>query len=155
VPSRAFLFSIEIESEFPMLDEATKAQLKSYLERATQPIEIVASLDDSEGSGEMLTLLKDIAALSDKITLTERPADGERAPSFSLNRTGSDMGIRFAGLPMGHEFTSLVLALLQVGGYPPKADAAVIEQIKNLEGEFRSRPISRCPARTARKWCRR
>ena len=119
-----------------MLDANLKNQLKAYLEKVTQPIEIVAFLDTTDKSQEMLALLKDIAALSNKITLTERPADGERAPSFSLNRTGSDMGIRFAGIPMGHEFTSLVLALLQVGGQPPKADAAVIEQVKNLEGDF-------------------
>nr|WP_217343898.1 alkyl hydroperoxide reductase subunit F [Noviherbaspirillum sp. L7-7A]MBV0877986.1 alkyl hydroperoxide reductase subunit F [Noviherbaspirillum sp. L7-7A] len=119
-----------------MLDANLKNQLKAYLEKVTQPIEIVAFLDTTDKSQEMLALLKDIAALSNKITLTERPADGERAPSFSLNRTGSDMGIRFAGIPMGHEFTSLVLALLQVGGHPPKADAAVIEQVKSLEGDF-------------------
>ena len=119
-----------------MLDANLKTQLKAYLEKVTQPIEIVASLDATDKSQEMLALLKDIAALSTRITLTEQPGDGERAPSFSLNRTGSDIGIRFAGIPMGHEFTSLVLALLQVGGHPPKADAAVIEQVRALEGDF-------------------
>ncbi|RYE66815.1 MAG: alkyl hydroperoxide reductase subunit F, partial [Oxalobacteraceae bacterium] len=119
-----------------MLDANLKTQLKAYLEKVTQPIEIVASLDATDKSQEMLALLKDIAALSTRITLTEQPGDGERAPSFSLNRTGSDIGIRFAGIPMGHEFTSLVLALLQVGGHPPKADAAVMEQVRALEGEF-------------------
>jgi alkyl hydroperoxide reductase subunit F len=119
-----------------MLDANLKSQLKAYLEKVTQPIEIVASVDTTDKSQEMLALLKDIAALSPHITLTEQPGDGERAPSFSLNRTGSDMGIRFAGIPMGHEFTSLVLALLQVGGHPPKADAAVIDQVRALDGEF-------------------
>ena len=119
-----------------MLDANLKNQLKAYLEKVTQPIEIVASLDATDKSQEMLALLKDIAALSGHITLTEQAADGERAPSFSLNRSGSDIGIRFAGIPMGHEFTSLVLALLQVGGHPPKADAAVIEQVRALDGEF-------------------
>ena len=119
-----------------MLDANLKNQLKAYLEKVTQPIEIVASLDASDKSREMLALLKDIASLSSRITLTERPGDGERTPSFSLNRTGSDMGIRFAGIPMGHEFTSLVLALLQVGGHPPKVDAAVTEQVRQLQGEF-------------------
>jgi alkyl hydroperoxide reductase subunit F len=119
-----------------MLDTNLKNQLKAYLEKVTQPIEITASLDDSDKSREMQELLKEIAELSPRITLTERRGDGERAPSFSLNRTGSDMGIRFAGIPMGHEFTSLVLALLQVGGHPPKADADVLEQIRNLDGEY-------------------
>ncbi|HJV80439.1 alkyl hydroperoxide reductase subunit F [Noviherbaspirillum sp.] len=119
-----------------MLDDNLKTQLKSYLEKITQPIEIVASLDSSESAHEMSSLLNDIANLSSHITLTEQRGTDERTPSFSLNRAGSNMGIRFAGVPMGHEFTSLVLALLQVGGHPSKADAEVLEQIRALEGEF-------------------
>jgi alkyl hydroperoxide reductase subunit F len=118
-----------------MLDANLKAQLKSYLERVTQPIELVASLDDGAKSQELLSLLKDIDALSDKITLRDDGHDS-RKPSFSINRPGADIGVRFAGLPMGHEFTSLVLALLQVGGHPSKASAEVIEQIQALEGDF-------------------
>ncbi|MFA7679207.1 MAG: alkyl hydroperoxide reductase subunit F [Pigmentiphaga sp.] len=119
-----------------MLDTNIKNQLKSYLEKITQGIEIEASLDDGEKSAEMLALLKEIAELSPRITLTERRDNQERAPSFSLNRPGESLGIRFAGIPMGHEFTSLVLALLQVGGHPIKLDADVIEQIKNVDGDF-------------------
>lgn len=118
-----------------MLDDTLKSQLKSYLERVTQPFEIVASLDDSESSREMRGLLEDVASLSGFITLKTDGTDARR-PSFSLNRTGHDMGIRFAAIPLGHEFTSLVLALLQVGGHPPKIEAELIEQIKNLEGDF-------------------
>ncbi|NBF03943.1 alkyl hydroperoxide reductase subunit F [Pseudomonas sp. Fl5BN2] len=118
-----------------MLDANLKAQLKSYLERVTQPIEIVASLDDGAKSQEMLALLKDIVSLSTQITLLDNGTDA-RKPSFSLNRPGSDISLRFAGIPMGHEFTSLVLALLQVGGHPSKASAEVIEQIRSLKGEF-------------------
>ena len=119
-----------------MLDASTKAQLKSYLERATQPIEIVASLDDSKASGEMQALLKDITDCSPLVSVTERRGDTFRKPSFSINRPGGNNGPRFAGLPMGHEFTSLVLALLQVGGYPPKVDEAVLRQIRELDGDF-------------------
>ncbi|ATE58616.1 alkyl hydroperoxide reductase subunit F [Thauera sinica] len=119
-----------------MLDATIKTQLKAYLEKVTQPIEIVASLDDGEKSREMQALLADIAGLSDKITLSEVRDDAQRKPSFSLNRRGANLGVRFAGLPMGHEFTSLILALLQVGGHPPKAEAEVIEQIRGLEGEY-------------------
>jgi len=120
-----------------MLDANLKQQLQAYLGRLTQPIEIVASLDDSDASREMLALLQDIASLSSLITLEQRDHDASvRTPSFSVNRVGADMGIRFAGIPMGHEFTSLVLALLQAGGHPPKADAAIIEQIKSLDGDF-------------------
>ncbi|MDI2590299.1 alkyl hydroperoxide reductase subunit F [Pseudomonas sp. 681] len=118
-----------------MLDANLKAQLKSYLERVTQPIEIVASLDDGAKSREMLELLKDVASLSNQITLLDNGSDA-RKPSFSINRPGADISLRFAGIPMGHEFTSLVLALLQVGGHPSKASAEVIEQIRSLKGQF-------------------
>ncbi len=118
-----------------MLDTNLKTQLKAYLEKVTQPFEIVASLDDGEKSQEMLSMLQDIAGLSDKITLKTDGQDA-RKPSFSLNRIGGDISLRFAGLPMGHEFTSLVLALLQVGGHPSKTAPEVIEQIKGIEGEY-------------------
>lgn len=118
-----------------MLDTNLKAQLKSYLERVTQPIEIVASLDDGAKSQEMLELLKDVASLSSLITLLDN-GDDARKPSFSINRPGADISLRFAGIPMGHEFTSLVLALLQVGGHPSKASVEVIEQIRSIKGEF-------------------
>ncbi|AEV62326.1 alkyl hydroperoxide reductase subunit F [Pseudomonas ogarae] len=118
-----------------MLDANLKAQLKSYLERVTQPIEIVASLDDGAKSQEMLALLQDVASLSHQITLLDNGSDA-RKPSFSLNRPGADISLRFAGIPMGHEFTSLVLALLQVGGHPSKASVDVIEQVRALKGEF-------------------
>ena len=119
-----------------MLDEATKAQLKSYLERATTPIEIVASLDDSEASSQMQSLLKDVAESSALVTVTESRADNLRKPSFSVNRPSENTGPRFAGLPMGHEFTSLILALLQTGSYPPKIEQDVLEQIRALDGDF-------------------
>ncbi len=119
-----------------MLDANIKTQLKAYLEKVTQPIEIVASLDDGDKSREMQAMLADIAELTDRITVTEVRDDHERKPSFSLNRKGADMGVRFAGLPMGHEFTSLIIALLQVGGHPPKAEAELVEQIRGIEGRF-------------------
>ncbi|GJJ02299.1 alkyl hydroperoxide reductase subunit F [Duganella rhizosphaerae] len=119
-----------------MLDATLKTQLKAYLEKVVQPIEIVASLDDSAKAREMEELLQEIVLLSDKITLVKRTDDAERKPSFSINRPGTDIGVRFAGIPMGHEFTSLVLALLQVGGHTIKFDEAVIEQIRNLDGDY-------------------
>ncbi|MCY1352202.1 Alkyl hydroperoxide reductase subunit F [compost metagenome] len=118
-----------------MLDANLKTQLKAYLEKVTQPFEIVASLDDSDKSRELLALLQDIVGLTDKITLKTDGSDARR-PSFSLNRPGAGIALRFAGIPMGHEFTSLVLALLQVGGHPSKLASDVIEQIKSIEGEF-------------------
>ena len=119
-----------------MLDAATKGQLKSYLERATKPIEIVASLDDSKGSSDLQSLLKDIADCSPLVKIIESRDDGQRKPSFAINRPGENHGPRFAGLPMGHEFTSLILALLQIGGYPPKVEEEVLQQIRALDGDF-------------------
>lgn len=118
-----------------MLDANLKTQLKAYLEKVTQPIEIVASLDDSAKSAELNELLEEIASLSGQITLVRRD-DDKRKPSFAINRVGSDIGVRFAGIPLGHEFTSLVLALLQVGGHPSKTAADVIEQVQNLDGDY-------------------
>jgi alkyl hydroperoxide reductase subunit F len=118
-----------------MLDADLKTQLKAYLEKVTQPIELVASLDDGEKSRELEGLLQDVASLSDRISYSRRDDDARR-PSFAINRAGTDVGVRFAGIPMGHEFTSLVLALLQVGGHPSKAAQDVIEQVRDLEGEY-------------------
>ncbi|WP_371183370.1 alkyl hydroperoxide reductase subunit F [Xanthomonas sacchari] len=120
-----------------MLDADLKTQLKAYLERVVRPIHITASVDDGAKSREMLDLLEDLVLLSDKITLDVHRDSGERTPSFALNSPGHDIHLRFAGLPMGHEFTSLVLALLQVGGHPSKATAELIEQVRNLPGEYR------------------
>ncbi len=119
-----------------MLDDAVKTQLKAYLERVVRPIEITAFVDDGAGSKEMLDLLADIASLSDKITVTEVRGGDARVPSFSLNSPGENIHLGFAGLPMGHEFTSLVLALLQTGGYPPKVEQALVDQIRGLTGDF-------------------
>jgi NADH-dependent peroxiredoxin subunit F len=119
-----------------MLDANIQTQLKAYLERLQQPIELVASLDDSGKSGEMRALLEDIGVLSDKISLR---FDGQeaRCPSFAVGRPGEAARIDFAGIPMGHEFTSLVLALLHTGGHPPKVEPTVIAQIRALAGIWR------------------
>ncbi len=116
-----------------MLDATLKTQLKAYLERVQKPLEIVASLDDSKASGEVKSLLADLVALSDKITVVESPGADARKPSFLITNPGVNSGVRFAGVPLGHEFTSLVLALLQVGGHPSKESAELIEQIKAID----------------------
>ena len=119
-----------------MLDANIAGQLKTYMERLAAPIELVASLDDSARAEEMRVLLEQIVATSAQITLAA-PGDEARKPSFAIRRAGESARMQFAGLPMGHEFTSLVLALLQASGYPPKIDAGVIEQIRALPGEYR------------------
>ncbi|GAB2608522.1 alkyl hydroperoxide reductase subunit F [Novilysobacter erysipheiresistens] len=120
-----------------MLDDKLKTQLKAYLEKLVQPIELVASLDDGDKSRELDALLHDIASMSEKITLRRDDNADARKPSFAINRAGTDVGVSFAAIPMGHEFTSLVLALLWVGGHPPKIDEELANQVRDLEGEYR------------------
>jgi alkyl hydroperoxide reductase subunit F len=122
------------------LEANIKTQLQTYLEMLREPIELVASLDDSVAAQEMRELLEEIASMSDKITLTN--GDDARKPSFAVKRAsthkdaGQSVGVRFAGIPMGHEFTSLVLALLHTGGHPMKLEAEKIAQIAAIEGTF-------------------
>ena len=118
-----------------MLDDTLKAQLQQYLALLRQPIRLIASLDDSETGVDMKNLLETIVGLSDKVSL-DISGDDVRKPSFVVAREGQTQGVRFAGLPLGHEFTSLVLALLWTGGHPPKVEADVIDSIKALEGNF-------------------
>ena len=118
-----------------MLDDDLKNQLKAYLERVSQPFELVASLSDSDSSRELQQLLQTIASLSPKITLRTDGTDA-RKPSFGLTRPDRAQSLHFAAIPLGQEFTSLVLALLWTGGHPPKVEADVIEQIKALDGDF-------------------
>lgn len=119
-----------------MLDNNVKEQLRTYFTKLVNPVILTASLDASAKSQEMLGLLKDLTGLSDKITLAEN-GNSPRKPSFTVNRPDGGAHIEFAGLPMGHEFTSMVLAILQTSGYPPKVEADVIEQIRQVEGTFR------------------
>lgn len=133
-----------------MLDADLALQLKAYLERLTRPVVLSASVDDTPASQEMLDLLNQVAALSDRVSVEVWRDDAERKPSFAVGSPGQDVHVRFAGLPMGHEFTSLVLALLQVGGHPSKASAEVIEAVKGLEGDFHfetyfSQSCQNCP----------
>lgn len=120
-----------------MLDANIKTQLKGYLEKIKHPIQLVASLDASDKAREMQGLLQEIVELSDKVTLVEGHDEAVRKPSFDITRPGTGISVRFAAIPLGHEFTSLVLALLQVGGHPMKLDPDVIDQIRALDGDYR------------------
>jgi alkyl hydroperoxide reductase subunit F len=136
-----------------MLDANLKAQLKAYLERLQKPLEMVATLDDSKAAGEVKSLLADLVALSDKITVVENNDLAVRKPSFAIN-PGVETGVRFAGVPLGHEFTSWCWPCCTWAAIPPRS-ADLIEQIKAINGRCTSRPTTRCPATTARTWCRR
>lgn len=119
-----------------MLDANLTQQLKTYLANLREPVELVASLGDDEKSLQTRELLEEIAALHELVSASFDGTD-ERKPSFVIRRASdAEKWVRFAGLPMGHEFTSLVLALLWAGGHPPKVDADLLEQVRGLEGDF-------------------
>ena len=119
-----------------MLTQELKTQLGGYLQRVTLPIEIEASLDASQGAHDMRELLETLQTMSDKLRI-RFDGDDARKPSFRIQRVGTSMSLRFAAVPLGHEFTSLVLALLWAGGHPPKVEASVLEQVRSLSGSFR------------------
>lgn len=119
-----------------MLDAGLKTQLKAYLENITQPIKLIASLDEGAKSTELRELLTEIASLSPSSVTFEENGNSARKPSFLIQRVDSEEVVEFAGIPLGHEFTSLVLALLQVGGHPIKMDEATANQIRNLDGDY-------------------
>ena len=118
-----------------MLDDTLKTQLQTYLGMLRQPIRLIASLDNSENAAKMRELLQEITALSDKVSLDETGNDA-RKPSFVIAKEGETHGVRFAAIPLGHEFTSLVLALLWTGGHPPKVEQDVLDQIKALDSDL-------------------
>ena len=117
-----------------ILDAEMKAQLAQYLEMMENDIVLKISTDTDKVSGDMVALADELAAMSSKITIEHTVL--ERTPSFSINRANEETGITFAGVPLGHEFTSLVLALLQVSGRPPRVEQKVMDQISNIKEEL-------------------
>ncbi|MED1127837.1 alkyl hydroperoxide reductase subunit F [Bacillus paralicheniformis] len=117
-----------------VLEANIKAQLNQYMQMIENDIVLKVSTGDDSVSKDMLALVEELASMSSKITVEKAQLD--RTPSFSVNRAGEETGVTFAGVPLGHEFTSLVLALLQVSGRPPKVDQKIIDQIKNISGEY-------------------
>lgn len=113
-----------------MLDADIKAQLAQYLELLENPIVLKPSVGEDENSQKLLQFVEEIAAMSTKITV--EAGTSEKIPSFSVDRLEEETGIVFAGIPLGHEFTSLVLALLQVSGRAPKIDESVKSQIEAI-----------------------
>ena len=117
-----------------MLDDEIRGQLAEYLKLLENDVLIKVSAGSDDASKDMISLIDELAAMSSRIK--KEQATLSRTPSFSINRVGADSGVSFAGIPLGHEFTSLVLALLQVSGRAPKVDEKLIERVKKLEGEY-------------------
>lgn len=118
-----------------MLEASLANQLKALLANVTMPVDLVSTLDDSAKSAELAELLDEIASMSEHIA-HDRTGDDPRSPSFLIRRAGTDITVQFAGIPLGHEFSSLVLALLQVGGHPSKEAADLLAQVRDLDGEY-------------------
>jgi alkyl hydroperoxide reductase subunit F len=118
------------------LDQKIKEQLVQYLKKLETNVVIDAYIDSEDSSNSMIDLLSEIEEISDKINLIIHKDSNERIPSFKVNKSEEETGIQFAGIPLGHEFTSLVLALLQVGGYPIKLSTDQIDQIRSIEGNY-------------------
>ncbi|WP_423979720.1 alkyl hydroperoxide reductase subunit F [Ilumatobacter sp.] len=133
-----------------MLDAQLTEALRAHLPKIVQPIELVASLDDSATSTKITELLGELDVLSSNVSV-RLDGDDERRPSFRIVRIDDpDVAVAFGGLPLGHEFTSLVLALLQVGGHPSTADPDLLDQIRGIEGTHRfetffSQSCQNCP----------
>jgi alkyl hydroperoxide reductase subunit F len=123
-----------------MLDAAIANALRTHFEKIDAPLELVAHLDGSSTADEIRVLLTDLAVLSAKISTRVHehatPSETLRVPSFTVGKAGGDARIAFAGVPMGHEFTSLILAILQASGYAPKFDAATLDAVRALDTEF-------------------
>jgi alkyl hydroperoxide reductase subunit F len=120
-----------------MLDANLTQQLKQYLTMLREPIELVATLGEDRKSAETRELLEEIAALHEMVSARFDGASSRR-PSFAIRRAANPAAsVEFAGLPMGHEFTSLVLALLWAGGHPPKVADEVLRQVRELDGDYR------------------
>lgn len=123
-----------------MLDINVKNQLKNYFEKLVNPLEIVANVvhgEKEQATDEMIQLLRDIVEQTDRITVRAESNPATRYPAFRIGAAGELARVEFAGVPMGHEFTSLILALLQVSGYPAKVEQALLEQVRNLPGQYR------------------
>ena len=119
------------------LDQNIKNQLSTYMAKIENPIEIVYFENESEKSAEMVDLLTEVDAISSMIVIKKGEDSTHRSPSFQVNQPDYVTGIVFAGVPMGHEFTSFILAILQVGGYPLKIEKELIGQIKSISGSYK------------------
>ena len=119
-----------------MLDTQLKAQLATYLNNLKSPVELAVFLDNGIKSKELNELAQEIATMSPLINLVSQDGTEERAPSMLVKSVEKNTQIRFAGVPMGHEFTSLILALLHSGGHPIKLDEEIIDQVRQLDGKF-------------------
>lgn len=125
-----------------MITQSMLEKVKQHLQSIRKPVAIEASLDETAASNQLKQLLQAVQASSDKIRLSFDGSD-IRKPSFSIRQDAMagenalEQALSFAAIPLGHEFSSLVLALLWAGAHPPKVAESQLAQIKSLKGSFR------------------
>jgi alkyl hydroperoxide reductase subunit F len=116
------------------LDSQVKSELTPYLDYIEEDIVLRVSPGAGEDGRRILDFVNEIGEMSRKISVEEVVL--ERSPSFTVDKVGESSGIVFAGIPLGHEFTSLVMAMIQVSGRKPKVEEEIITQIKNIDREL-------------------
>lgn len=125
-----------------MITQSMLEKVKQHLQSIKNPVAIEASLDETAASNQLKQLLQALQSSSDKIRLSFDGSD-IRKPSFSIRQDAMagenalEQALSFAAIPLGHEFSSLVLALLWAGAHPPKVAESQLAQIKSLKGSFR------------------
>ena len=117
-----------------LLDDEIKAQLGEYLKLMEGDVVISVAYGEDEASVELKLLLDEISATSQHIKVVDGAF--ERKPSFSVDQPDVKTGIVFSGVPLGHEFSSLVLALLQVSGRAPKVSDEILNRIRAIKGNY-------------------
>jgi alkyl hydroperoxide reductase subunit F len=119
-----------------MLDQDLKSQLTQVFSAIETPIELVYGQSSHEKQAELVSMLEDVASTSPKITAVNSNVPAS-VPGFRIERNGTITGISFRGIPGGHEFTSLIVALLNVDGKGKMPDAGIASRIKALKGPIR------------------
>ncbi len=117
-----------------MLDQNLLDAVKAYSANMTRPIVITLGQGQHPKRGELVDFLEKIASTSDKIGFDKTATDDSLSPiSFKIATENRDTGIVFSGIPAGHEFTSLVLAILQAGGHTMKLDEGIQDLVKRIQ----------------------
>nr|WP_289055126.1 alkyl hydroperoxide reductase subunit F [uncultured Psychrobacter sp.] len=121
-----------------MIDQNLLDAIKSYSENMTRPITFVLGSGEHEKRSELIDFLSKIAGTTDKINFDAQATDDSLPSAISfaiyshIDGALNDTGIVFSGIPGGHEFTSLVLAILQAGGHTLKLDEGIQKLIKRF-----------------------
>ncbi|WII95545.1 alkyl hydroperoxide reductase subunit F [Moraxella haemolytica] len=117
-----------------MLDKSLLDAVTTYSANMSRPIQMVIGQGEHAKRAELIHFLEQIANCSDKIGFDKSVVDIDLSPmSFKITTENKDTGIVFSGIPGGHEFTSLILAILQAGGHTLKLDESIQDLVKRIQ----------------------